>query len=373
MVRELDELDIKLMVSVWPTVNPISENYETMVERDLLIRTERGAPAFLQFQDKQPAGPIDLRFYDATNPEARQFIWDKVRENYSAHGAQTFWLDACEPEMEPMHPDNLRFYLGNGLVVANAYPLLHEQGFYEHMQQAGQSAILNLCRSAWIGSQRYGAAIWSGDITSTFEALQVQVRAGLNMAMSGIPWWTTDIGGFYGADIESQTFHELIIRWFQYAAFCPIFRLHGYRDVSGDAGAMLATGGPNEAWSFGDEAYEIIKEQLFLRERLRPYLMEQMRFAQETGIPPMRPLFFDFPADQGCSGVDDQFLLGPDLLVAPVLTEGTRQRSVYLPAGTTWTEAWGGQVFEGGQSIVVDAPLTRIPVYLRADAQVPIA
>jgi alpha-D-xyloside xylohydrolase len=193
-----------------------------------------------------------------------------------------------------------------------------------------------LCRSAWAGSQRYAAAVWSGDIQSTFEALQAQVRAGLNIGLSGIPWWTTDIGGFFGGDITSPTFRELIVRWFQYGAFCPLFRLHGYREPSGGSWQ----GADNEVWSFGDEAYEIIRELLFLRERLRPYVMAQMRVAQEKGTPPMRPLFFDFAEDERCSEVDDQFMFGPDLLVAPVLYEGAREREVYLPAGANWTDAW---------------------------------
>jgi alpha-D-xyloside xylohydrolase len=135
---------------------------------------------------------------------------------------------------------------------------------------------------------------------------------------------------------------------------------------------MISTGGPNEAWSFGDEAYAIIKELLFLRERLRPYILEQMQQAQEKGIPPMRPLFFDFPRDEASASIDDQFLFGPDLLVAPVLTAGTRHREVYLPAGTSWTDAWSGQSFDGGQRIVAEAPLERIPLYLRAGAQLPL-
>ena len=186
-------------------------------------------------------------------------------------------------------------------------------------------------------------AVWSGDIDSTFEALQAQVRSGLNMALSGIPWWTTDIGGFYGGDIHAPSFRELVVRWFQYSAFCPLFRLHGYRNPERNTGAMIDTGEENEAWSFGDEAYSIIKGLLFLRERLRPYIEEQMQVASDSGVPPMRPLFFDFPEDSESFIVDDQFLLGPDLLVAPVLYEGARSRKVYLPLGTTWTDAWSGE------------------------------
>jgi alpha-D-xyloside xylohydrolase len=271
-----------------------------------------------------------------------------------------------------MDPDNLRFHIGNGLAVANAYPVLHERGFYENMRAEGQTHILNLCRSAWAGSQHYGVAVWSGDINSTFKALQEQIRAGLNMALSGMPWWTTDIGGFYGGVPESPAFRELVVRWFQYSVFCPLFRLHGYRHATHDSSLMLQSGGPNEAWSFGDEAYAIIKDLLFLRERLRPYIMEQMLLAHEKGIPPMRPLFFDFVEDENCASIEDQFLFGPDLLVAPILEAGARQRELYLPAGTTWTDAWSGQTFEGGQRIVAEAPLERIPVYLRGNALLPI-
>lgn len=372
MVRELKEMGVELMVSVWPTVNPLSENFAEMQDRGLLLRAERGIPALMIFQDNRPEGPAFVQYYDATNPEARDFIWEQVREHYYHYGIKTWWLDACEPEMHPIDVDNVRFHLGNGNAVANAYPMLHEKGFYEHQRQESDEPVLNLCRSAWAGSQRYGAAVWSGDIDSTFEALQTQVRAGLNMAMSGVPWWTTDIGGFYGGDIDSPVFRELVVRWFQYSAFCPLFRLHGYRNPERNIDAMIDTGADNEVWSFGEEAYAIIKDLLFLRERLRPYVEEQMQLAQTKGIPPMRPLFFDFPDDERGVAVDDQFLLGPDLLVAPVLTGGARSRMVYLPTGTIWTDAWSGQTFDGGKYISADAPLERIPLYLRGHAQLPI-
>ena len=372
MTRELNGMGVRVMVSIWPTVNPLSENFGTLRQRGLLVRTERGNGTVMQFIDNRPEGLVSLYYYDATNPEARDFIWEQVHEHYYQQGIKTFWLDVCEPEMSPMEPDNVRFFLGNGAEVGNSYPLLHERGFYEHMQATGETQILNLCRSAWASSQRYGVLAWSGDISSTFEALRVQVRAGLNMAMSGIPWWTTDIGGFYGADSASSTFRELIVRWFQYSTFCPVLRLHGYRNPESNSAMMIQTGGPNEVWSFGAEAYAIISELLALRERLRPYVMEQMQLAHERGIPPMRPLFFDFPNDETASKVDDQYLFGPNLLVAPVLYEGARSRKVYLPAGTTWTDAWTGEVFQGGCSFMAEAPLSRIPLYLKASAQLPI-
>ncbi len=369
MVRELDEMGVKLMVSIWPSVNPLSSNFEEMQQRGLLIGTARGVAAHMPFVDTGQKGAVYVHYYDATHPEARQFIWERVRENYYRYGIKVWWLDACEPEMKPMDPDNLRFYLGNGLAVANIYPMMHERGFYEGMRGEGEEEIITLCRSGWAGSQRYAAAIWSGDIPSTFESLQAQVRAGLNIGLSGIPWWTTDIGGFFGGDVESPYFRELIVRWFQYGTFCPLFRLHGVRQPSDK---FWDTGGPNEVWSFGDEAYAIIRELLFLRERLRPYIMQQMRLAHEKGTPPMRPLFFDFPQDQASWAIEDQFMFGPDLLVAPVLYEGARNRQVYLPTGDTWTDAWSGQKLEGGQWLTADAPFERIPLYLRGDAKLPI-
>jgi alpha-D-xyloside xylohydrolase len=371
MVRELNELGIKLMVSVWPTVNAISANYEEMQQRGLLVRNERGVPGQFVFVDTDPKGPVAVTYYDATNPEAREYIWKRIREGYYQYGIKVWWLDACEPEIYPYHPENLRFHLGNGQAVANIYPLLHARAFYDGMRAEGEEEVILLCRSAWAGSQRYGAALWSGDIVSTFESLRSQVTAGLNAGLSGIPWWTTDIGGFHDGNPQTPYFRELIVRWFQYGVFCPLFRLHGFRQPE-TLIDDLVVGAPNEVWSFGEEAYSIIKELLFLRERLRPYIMEQMRTAHHLGTPPMRPLFFDFPDDEDCSSICDQFLFGPDLLVAPVLAEGVRSREVYLPKGLNWRDAWTNEIYGGGQKITVDAPLERIPLFIREGVKLPI-
>ena len=164
------------------------------------------------------------------------------------------------------------------------------------------------------------------------------------------------------------------MRWFQYGVFCPLFRLHGWRNSSlEDPETSDPTrGGPNEVWSFGERAYGIIREQLFLRERLRPYIMEQMRAASERGAPPMRPLFFDFPGDPQAWAVEDQFLFGPDVLVAPVLFPGATEREVYLPAGAEWTDAWTGALVKGGKRVAAEAPLERIPIYVRNGRALPI-
>lgn len=365
MMKELKEMEVELMVSIWPTVNPSNPVYKEMAERGLLAQTEHGIQAHMAISDTTPEGISMVAFYDATNPAARAFIWERVKKNYLDFGVRVFWLDADEPELMPMHAENIRYFLGTGLEVTNIYPLMHQKGFYEGMRAAGHAEIVNLSRSAWAGTQRYGAAVWSGDIRSRFEVLRAQIPAGLNIAMSGIPWWTTDIGGFMQGDIRTDYFKELIVRWFQFGVFCPLFRLHGVREPLNGLYGAQSSGSENEVWSFGEQAYEIITHLLFLREKLKPYLRVLNQAAHEHGAPPMRPLYFDFPSDPAAANLADQFMLGPDLLVAPVTEQGASSRQVYLPAGAEWVDAWTGQEYPGGQLYQVSTPLKRIPVFWR--------
>ena len=360
MVKELEEMGIKTMVSIWPTVNPDSENFETMEEKGLLARGERGCYAHHRFSDTYEDGIKDIHYYDPFHPDAREFIWEKMKENYCKYGINTFWLDACEPECKPDDPDNIRYHLGNAMEVGNLYPYYHEKAFYDGMSKDGQEDIVLLCRSAWAGSQRFGSLVWSGDIYSTFESLRKQVKAGLNIGMSGIPWWTTDIGGFYGGKNDDPVFRELIVRWFQFGVFCPVFRLHGHREMWDPK-----KGAENEVWSFGEEAYTHITRQMFLRETLKPYVLEQMQQAHKHGTPVMRPLFFDFPDDPVCYTIEDQYMFGPEFLVAPVLEHGAVTRQVYLPEGADWYNAWTGETLPGGQSVCADTPLDHIAVYVK--------
>ncbi|ONI91929.1 family 31 glucosidase [Saccharothrix sp. ALI-22-I] len=362
MVRELEEMGVRLMVSVWPNVGPGSENYEPMRRAGLLVGRAGGGLTRQHWPD--PSGYVETAYVDSTNPAARRYLWEQVERNYLAHGVKVWWLDACEPDLASGLTENTVYHAGPGRAVTNLYPLLHAQGFHEGMRGAGEDEVVLLIRSAWAGSQRYGAAVWSGDVASTFDSLAVQVRAGLNMAMSGIPWWNSDIGGFLGGDPDDEEFRELVIRWFQYAVFTPLLRLHGDRAPNQPFTADM-TGGPNELWSFGETAYPILCDQLHLRERLKPYVLDQMRVAHETGLPPMRPLFVDFPDDERAWQVEDQFMFGPDLLVAPVTEYRARSRTVYLPSGTDWTDAWTGTPAAGGTTVDTTAPLDRIPVFVR--------
>jgi alpha-D-xyloside xylohydrolase len=372
MVKELAALGMRVMVSVWPSVNPLSDDYADMRDAGLLVGTESGVPFHHAFSDAGFQGQaLGVAFYDPTEPRARDYLWSKLRDNYAAYGIDIFWLDACEPEIFPEQHSNLLYAAGPGREVANLYPREHARGVYEHMRADGYAEVISVVRSAWAGSQRYGAALWSGDIPPTFESLAVQVPAGLNAALSGIPWWTTDIGGFAGGDPTSEEYRELVIRWFQYAVFCPLLRMHGHRlpHIGNGAGH---TGGPNELWSYGEQAYEVLRAQLDLRTRITPYLLAQMEHASNTGVPPMRPLFLEFPDDPEAWTVEDQFLLGPDVLVAPVTELGVRERRVYLPRGVTWTDTTTGRRYVGGSRVTVDAPLERIPVFVRDDADIPL-
>ncbi|GAA2576249.1 glycoside hydrolase family 31 protein [Dactylosporangium fulvum] len=373
MVETLRGNGVELAVSVWPSVSPLSANYAPMRAAGLLVATEDGAAVQAEWPDGDGESPIGVAFYDATDPRARSYLWELLHEHYYKAGVRAFWLDACEPETRPGQPHNLRYAAGPGSEVANLYPREHARGVYEHLVAHGETEVLSLVRSAWAGSQRFGAALWSGDIPATFAALAASVRAGLNVALSGIPWWTTDIGGFHGGDPDDPAFRELVVRWFQFGAFCPLFRLHGHREPRAARAGVGVSGGPNEVWSFGPEAYAAVTAVMHLRERLRPYLHEQLRQGETTGLPLMRPLLLEFPGDPAAWDVDDQFLFGRDLLVAPVLSPGAVRREVYLPDGAAWTHTDTGTTYSGGTSVTVDAPLDRIPLFLRDEARLPIA
>lgn len=364
MVDELRSMGVELMVSIWPTVSPLSENWADYRDGGLLVGTDQGVEVHQLIRDKGMDRPLPVGLYDPTNPRTREYVWGLVRKNYLEHGIRIWWLDASEPELNPDNPANLSLYAGPGAQVAGIYPRENARLFAEGMAAAGEPTTVLLSRSAWAGSQKYGTAVWSGDIPATWESLRTQVRAGLNIGISGIPWWTTDIGGFHGGDAADPAYQELMIRWFQFGVFCPLFRLHGDREPRTPTG-FAQTGGPNEVWSFGAEATPIIAELLRLRERLRPYIHEQMRRASADGLPPMRPLFVDFPDDAASWAVEDEFMFGPDILVAPITAAGEREREVYLPSGSLWTDAWTGAAHDGGTTVTVAAPIEHIPVFLR--------
>lgn len=365
MVKELKELGIETVVSVWPTIDERSENFGKMAEMGYLVNADRGNQNHMTWMG-------NTVFYDATHPGAQRYVWDRCKENYYKMGIRCFWLDEAEPEYGPYDFDNYRYYAGPALQCTNTYPVGYAKGFYDGLKAEGEKDILSLVRCAWAGSQKYGVLTWSGDIYSSFRSMREQLQAGLSMGMAGIPWWTSDIGGFLGGNIKEPDFQELLVRWFAWGAFCPVFRMHGERSPwyereqeFRNGVRQLTSGQDNEVWSFGEENYQILSKYLFIRERLRPYIRECMQAASDTGAPVMRPLFYDFPEDKKCWETEDSYMFGPDLLVSPVMEAGVTKRSVYLPAGATWKDAYTGKIYEGGQTITVPAPIDIIPVMIR--------
>ena len=361
MADELHAMGTKLIVSVWPTINPASENYRYMSENNMLMRTSRGSDRVFDFYG--PQAEIDV-----TNPETRDYVWQKLKENYIDNGVDALWYDEAEPEVHPEQFDNLIWHSGRADQTALLYPYYYSKMAYDGFTSMGRD-VITLTRCAYLGSQKYGSLVWSGDIPSTFESFRHQIAGGLNMAMCGIPWWNTDIGGFYGADIESDEFRELIVRWFQYGVFCPVMRLHGSRVKHGPKTDIIEpSGDPNEIWSFGERNEPILRDLIFLRERLRPYIAGQMAIASEKGWPVMRPMFFQWPEDETCYSTGDQYLFGEDILVAPLTEMGARERRVYIPEGE-WTLPRTGDIYGPGWH-TIHAELHEYIALVRKGAQV---
>lgn len=347
MVQEMNELGIRIMISPWILVDERSENFAPMKAQGLFTGSIGGKCDLVNFR-----GP---RYqYDPTNPAAAKFLWDKWKKNYFDLGIRTFWLDPCDDFHEIQDYDQVLYHIGPAKAAHGYFPVAHQKNIYEGLLAAGENEVVTICRNSWAGSQRYGAAPAAHDIMSSFEHFEEYMKAGLNLAMSGIPWGASEIGGFVTHDNQSDRFHELMVRWYQYGVFTPIFRTHGHRKN-------------NEAWTIGGDAYRHVRAAIFLRERLRPYVMQQMELASQKGLPPMRPLFFDFADDPNTATVEDQFLFGPDLLIAPITQYQARSREVYLPTGADWTNAWTGVKLSGGQRILADAPLEQIPIYVRGE------
>ncbi len=364
MVDELHAMGIKVIVSVWPSVDRKSENFGPMMDRGLLIRTERGAEQTYDYQG-------DCVEIDPFNPETKKYVWEVCKKNYYDYGIDAFWLDNSEPDYGVYDFDHYRYIAGPAMSCSNMYPQMYSRIFYDNMKDKGD--VVNLLRCAWAGSQKYGNVVWSGDVPSTFEAFYDQVQAGLNMGLAGIPWWTTDIGGFMTDDVNDPDFQQLLIRWYEFAVYSAVLRMHGDRgpynipplDTRDWGGGYLHTGQPNELWSYGEENYRIMKKYYDIRIDMHDYIRDLYKEASENGSPLIRTMFYEFPEDAKCWELQDQYMFGSEYLVAPIFRLNQFERDVYLPAGT-WVDTRDGKQYEGGQTIHAEAPIDSIPVFKKA-------
>jgi alpha-D-xyloside xylohydrolase len=273
-------------------------------------------------------------------------------------------MDTTEPETEGQEENillNHKLAAGSGNRYVNVFPLLDTQAVYQGQRSASdKKRVFILSRSAFAGSQRNGVTAWSGDINSDWLSFRRQVPAGLNFALSGIPYWTTDIGGFVFGNTRDPDFRELFVRWFQYGTFNPILRVHGTRHPD-----------ENELWSYGSDAQTILVNFDRLRYRMLPYIYSLAWKTTSESYTPMRPLVMDFRNDSRAQNIGDQFMFGPAFLVNPVTDSAATSRQVYLP-GANWYDFWTGFVLEGGRTINAIAPLNRLPLYVRAGSILPL-
>ncbi|MCI9464731.1 MAG: DUF5110 domain-containing protein [Lachnospiraceae bacterium] len=376
MIHKLHNMGIHFMISIWPTMDEKCDNYREFQEKGLLLAT----------------GGI----YNAFSPEGRRLYWEQVKKGLFAHGVDAWWCDSSEPltpewsrDMKPEAGEMYREYVAAAADCmppdkSAAYGLYHARALYEGQRSCTEARrVVNLTRSGWMGSQKYGTILWSGDISASWETLRKQIVAGLQFCICGLPYWTLDIGAFfvkrgipwfwdggYDAGAEDAGYRELYVRWFQYGAFLPVFRSHG-------------TDCPREPWQFGscgDPFYEALCAAIRLRYRLLPYIYSTAGAVWKEDAMMMQPLFFEFPADTKAADVSDEFMLGPSLLVCPV-TKPMRDpqtgapgntRTVYLPAGSGWYDLKNGHRYEGGQYIQVSVQIDSIPVYVKEGSILPV-
>ena len=356
MVDRLHNENFHLMISIWPFFEPGSANYDYMQNKGWFVDKFKYA--------KPPYHTDAMAVYDATSPEARKYYWDQVNKGLFSIGLDAWWMDTTEPETEGQEENILldhKLAAGSGNRYVNVYPLLDTQAVYQGQRSASdKKRVFILSRSAFAGSQRNGVTAWSGDINSDWLSFRRQIPAGLNFAVSGIPYWTTDIGGFVFGNPTDPAFRELFIRWFQYGTFNPILRVHGTRHPD-----------ENELWSYGPDAQTILVNFDRLRYRMLPYIYSLAWKTTNEAYTPMRPLVMDFRTDSRAQNVGDQFMYGPAFLVNPVTDPAATIRQLYLPE-TRWYDFWTGAAVEGGRTINAAAPLDRLPLYIRAGSILPL-
>ncbi|MFI3248528.1 MAG: glycoside hydrolase family 31 protein [Rikenellaceae bacterium] len=345
LIKELDDMNLGFMISVWPEVvnKALQERYG--LDKSMLT------------------GCSYVDFFDLSTHEK---YYEMLSDSMFKIGVKGIWLDGSEPIRQPDQKHQTPF--GTFDEVTNAYALLMSKAMYEGGRKTyPNQRVHNLTRSAFAGQQRYGHFMWSGDIKGSWEQLDEQITAGLNFTMTGIPYWTTDIGGYFrGGEDEKPFFtkqytdpnyRELLARWFEYGAFCPIFRIHGYKTET-------------EVWNYGAEFEQIARKYIDLRYQLMPYIYSTAKAVTDSGFVLMSPLPYHYPNDSQTWEIEDQFFFGESLMICPVTKYEAREREVYLPQGE-WYNFWSNERIAGGRTITAAAPLDQMPIFVKGGSIIP--
>jgi alpha-D-xyloside xylohydrolase len=339
-IKELHDLNAHFSVSVWENLSKDSEIGKGYVTKNLFI----------------PNSP----WVDVLNPLARETHWNALNQNLFSYGVDSWWMDATEPENDGLK--SKKTYLGLGDFYRLTYPLFVSQAVYEGQRKTtSEKRVCILTRSAFLGQQKYGIINWSGDIGGNWDTYKRQIVAGLNYTITGFPYWTTDIGGFFrpgSSQYTDKKYHDLLTRWFQWGALNPIFRIHGYQSET-------------ESWKYGQQVEDNMRKMLNLRYRLLPYIYSEAWQITKNGSTIMRPLVMDFNNDQTALNQSFEYMFGISILVAPVTEPDVNEWSVYLPKSVAWYDFWTGKRFKGGQMIKTVAPLDKIPLFIKEGSIIP--
>jgi len=339
-IKELHDLNAHFNISIWSNPDKNSEIGKEYVAKKRFIG--------------------ESKWLDYFNPETRKEYWNTLKVNMFDNGVDSWWMDAVEPENDALKGE--KTFAGSGDLYRLTYPLMVSQAVYEGQREASSDKrVCILTRSAFSGQQRYGVINWSGDIGGTWDVFRNQIVAGLNFTITGLPYWTTDIGGFFRpgrGQYTDEKFHELLTRWYQWGAFSPIFRMHGYQTET-------------EPWKYGQTVEDNMRKMLNLRYRLLPYIYSEAWQVTKNGSTMMRALVMDFNGDADAVKQPYEYMFGKAFLVAPMTEAGKTQRDVYLPKSSDWYDFWTGQRIKGGQTVKAEAPLDRIPLFIKAGSIVP--
>jgi alpha-D-xyloside xylohydrolase len=388
MIDDIHAMNAHIIISVWASFGPQTTQFDVMKKKGMLFDIGTWPLSSKDEWPPDPKFPSGVKVYDVYNPEARDIFWEHLNKGLFSLGIDGWWLDSSEPDHMNVKPTDFdtKTYLGSFRKVRNAFPLMHVGGVYDHQRSvSSDKRVFILTRSGFAGQQRYGSTIWSGDVVASWSALRNQISAGLNWSLCGLPYWNSDIGGFflwnYPKKLDDPTYRELYVRWIQFGAFCPMMRSHG-------------TDAPREIYMFGkkgDKIYDAIEKSINLRYSLLSYIYSVSWDVSAHQSSMMRALVMDFPKDKQALDINDQYMFGKSLLVAPVTElmyadtnihgkdttivadfSKTEAHKLYLPQGTRWIDFWSGEKLNGGQTIAKEAPIDIIPLFVKGGTILPL-